>query len=521
MQSTEAEDQPMALPAPAEAVEDLPPDVDIPDDAEVEDGPAGTTLPAIAQWYTLKHFDLVRSKDGRAYAVDRNTANPTAYRVASPGFMKVIRRLVYVENPKLVLKTEHLNEVVSQLEALAELKGELASVWLRVAKTATGIEIDIGDDTQARIAVDPGKVAVLTEGSSNLFERNPNFLPFVYPADQGDLNKLMRYLNLTDEEKWLLIGWITYTQALPKVPESNYVILALRGEQGAGKSTMSNVIIGSLVGPSVLGVQAFPANPVDMAIAVQNSHVVLYDNLRELTPSQADNLCRCSTAATLSTRALYTNGQEYTHTLHGAVVLNGIHAYIVQPDVFQRSLCLTLQTMPRKDRATEKQLRAKFQQDLPAIFRGALNLIADIMTHLPNVTAMYPERMLEFVHWLAAMEKALNFPEGQLQKTYSDNLIGAMRDTLQDSPLADAVLQFAQQQSQATWTGTPGELLLKLGQFVPAQIITTTEWPQNEIALSKRLKTLKSQLSGAGVDVVLGRRLKKRQISITYTGRSS
>jgi hypothetical protein len=83
------------------------------------------------------------------------------------------------------------------------------------------------------------------------------------------------------------------------------------------------------------------------------------------------------------------------------------------------------------------------------------------------------------------------------------------------------VLQFAQQHTQRPWSGTPADLLLKLGQFVPQQIITTGAWPQNEISLSLRLKKLKSQLSGAGVDVVIGQRAKVRQVSVHHTGRSS
>jgi hypothetical protein len=62
---------------------------------------------------------------------------------------------------------------------------------------------------------------------------------------------------------------------------------------------------------------------------------------------------------------------------------------------------------------------------------------------------------------------------------------------------------------------------MKLGQLVPQQLLPTVEWPQNEIALSKRLNKLKSQLSGAGVNIVVGNRSKKRQISITYTGRNA
>jgi hypothetical protein len=105
--------------------------------------------------------------------------------------------------------------------------------------------------------------------------------------------------------------------------------------------------------------------------------------------------------------------------------------------------------------------------------------------------------------------------------TITDNLTGAMQDSLQDNPLTDAVLQFAQQHTQRPWSGTPADLLLKIGAFVPREIITTGVWPQNEISLSLRLKKLKSQLSGAGVDVVIGRRSKVRQVSVQYSGRSS
>jgi hypothetical protein len=511
MKSTKPETRLLESPAPDQVTED----------AGVVETPVPKSPVDIAVNRVLQDFDLVYSQDKKVYAVDRTTRNPTTYRVGSLGFASVIRQRVYLNTPGLALKDEQLSDAQGHVAALAELKGELASIWLRVAKTERGLEIDIGDDSHARISIEPGRVAILTEGSQTLFERNPNFLPFVMPAEVGDIRKLLQYLNLTEREQWLVIAWITYTLAHPKIPSSNYVFLVLRGERGSGKSTMSSITLGSLVGPSVIGVQAFPGSAVDLAIAVQNSHVVFYDNLRKLTPFQADNLCRCATGASLSTRLFYTNGGEYTHTMHGVTVLNGIHPFIDQADLAQRCLALTLQPLSANDRTTERQLQDNFQQDLPAIFRGVLDLIADILTHLPDVTATYPERMLEFVHWLAAMEKALGLPEGQLQRSYSDNLIGAMQDTLQDNPLADAVMQFAQKPGQVSWTGTPTELLVKLGEYVPAQIIPTVEWPQNEVSMSRRLNQLKSQLSGAGVEVVVGRRSRLRQISVTYTGKSS
>jgi hypothetical protein len=182
---------------------------------------------------------------------------------------------------------------------------------------------------------------------------------------------------------------------------------------------------------------------------------------------------------------------------------------------------LTLKPLDPAHRTTEKQLRDNFNRDLPVIFKGVLDLIAAILIHLPTVTAKHRERMLEFVFWLAAMEKAMGLPEGQLQLSYSDNLVGAMQDSLQDNPLADAVMQFAQQHIQQPWSGTPAELLGHLNVIAGPQIIASGVWPRNEISLSMRLKKLKSQLSCAGVDVIVGRRARVRQITVQYTGQSS
>ncbi len=503
--------QPLALPPPGE----------VPDAQVTQPEPAKKSRAARALTFVQREFRLVYSADETAYAVDDSTPNPQAWRVISPGFASAIRRLAYRKDPSLILTHEDVKEVTGQLQALAELTGQPSPVWLRVAETPRGIEIDIGDESHARIAVEPGHVEVLTHGSTTLFQRSPNFLPFVVPAKHGDINKLLPYLNLTVRDCWLLIAWITYTLAHPKTASTNYVILVLRGDRGRGKSVMCNIILALLLGPSVIGLQAFPASTIDLAIAIQNSHVAFYDNLRKLSAFQADSLCRSATSASISTRMLHTNGGEYTHKLHGAVVLNGIHSFIDQDDLAQRCISFILQRLGALDRTTEKQLRDNYNRDLPVIFKGVLDLIAAIFAHLPTAKAKHPERMLEFVLWLAAMEKALGLPEGQLQLAYSDNLVGAMQDSLQDNPLAEVVTQFARSHTQQPWSGTPTDLLTQLNAVAGPEFIATGNWPGSAISLSMRLKTLQSKLSGAGVDVVIGKRLRSRRITVQYTGTSS
>lgn len=154
----------------------------------------------------------------------------------------------------------------------------------------------------------------------------------------------------------------------------------------------------------------------------------------------------------------------------------------------------------------------ELQGDLRAILRGLLDLIAEILKHLPTAKVTNPERMIEFVEWLAAMEKAEGIPAGIYQSTYSDALRQAQLDSLLDNPLAAAVIEFVGDNEE--WFGTPGELLNKLNLFVTSGTQRSRDWPQNAISLSKRLSSLQAGLRSQGIDVQLGRG-KHRRVTIT------
>ena len=148
------------------------------------------------------------------------------------------------------------------------------------------------------------------------------------------------------------------------------------------------------------------------------------------------------------------------------------------------------------------------------IFRGLLDLIADILTHLPTVEVTSPERMIDFSRWLAAMERVHNAPPGAYQDLYSEALKESMLDSLMENPLAAAVMSFVTESSKGDWSGTPTELLQELNLLVGNRSRYSQDWPQNPIALSKRLSPLIAALKRQGIKVTLGRG-KERKITIT------
>ena len=136
------------------------------------------------------------------------------------------------------------------------------------------------------------------------------------------------------------------------------------------------------------------------------------------------------------------------------------------------------------------------------------------MTHLPTVEVTNPERMIDFVRWLAAMEKVDGAPTGVYQTQYSAVLNETMLDSLQENPLAAAVMSFVDDNAAAVWSGTPTKLLQELSVFVGSRSQYSRDWPQTASTLSKRLLPLQAALRRQGIDVALSRG-KEHNITIT------
>jgi hypothetical protein len=440
-----------------------------------------------------------------------NEGNPVVLGVGSRQLNNLIRTMAFYEH--LRLHQVDINEANDHLISYAERAGIIKNVWYRVAPIDGGIELDLGDSMFTRVKVTAGQVDIITNGSDTLFHSSPVSKPMVVPAQNGNLKILKSHVNLSDVDFLLFTAWLSYTLAHPKIATSKYVILVIQGDQGSGKTYLSKHVILNLLDPNLAGVQVFPGNAKDLTIAAQNAHVLCYDNMRNFRPDMSDILCMAATGGTISNRALYTDAGQHIHHLHVALVLNGIHSFINQADLAQRCLSIRTQTMSETNRRSEAAMVKDLEADLPFIFRGLLDLIAGVFKHLPDAEVTNPERMLDFVSWLAAMEKVDGVPPGIYQSAYSDALHQSQMDSLLDNVLGAAMIEFSDRMNGNTWSGTPSELLEKLGRLVASGSTYSKEWPQNPIALSKRLNALKSSLHTQGVAIELSRG-KQRTITI-------
>lgn len=459
-------------------------------------------------------IDVSIGQNGIVCATMKDAPNDYVLAVGSRKLDNHIREIA--QNSGINLRKKDIYEINEYLRAHAERAGIVKAVYFRVAPIEGGIEIDVGDDKHTRIRITPGKVEVVTEGSDTLFFRTQSSQQMMMPAEIGDINLLRKYLNMHPASALLFIAWLSYTLAHPKAPTSKYLILVLQGGQGSGKSLLCR-FIAAMIDPNTVGLQLMPTNAKDLAIASQNAHVLCFDNVRGFKQSMADMLCIAATGGALTARQLYTDADQYVLYLHVALVLNGIHSFIDQPDLAQRSLPIDLSPLQEGKRKSEAELVREFEADLPAIMRGLLDLIANIFTHLPTAEVTNPERMYDFVKWLGAMEKADGIPAGTYQAVYSEALQQGQRDSLLDDTLAAAVVEFAEEYEDDVWSDTPAKLLIKLNRLVSPGTQRSREWPQNPISLSKRLKPLQTSLLTQGINLEFSRG-KTRTITIKFQG---
>lgn len=456
-----------------------------------------------------RDLGIILDQTGKAFAVMRDTGNPYALAVGGRPLNNIIRQVA--ANANITLSKTMLNDINENLQAHAEMLGIVTPTWRRVAPVSDGIEIDLGDEGHTRIRITANQVLAVTSESETLFFRPQFSSPMTMPSEHGNLMLLKKYVNLGHLEFVIFCSWLSYTLAHPKVPTSKYVILAILGGQGTGKSVLSR-IIKTLIDPSVIGVQILPTNIKDLSIAAQHSHVLCYDNLRQLSHSTADALCVAATGGSMSSRQLYSDSDQQVLQLHVALVLNGIHAFIDQPDLAQRCLPLHLEPFKSDGRKSEAEIQQELAIDMPAIQRGLFDLIAHNFANISSVNVTNPERMIDFCKWLGASEKTNGIPEGALQNEYTVALNQGQRDALNDNLLAAIVLEFGESLTYK-WSGTPTELLGKLSSLLPRTMQYSREWPDNPIALSKQLQSLQAGLSTQGIRLEF-RRGKERTILI-------
>jgi hypothetical protein len=451
------------------------------------------------------------------YAAINVDGHTEVHVVYSTSFRQWMRRQ-YREAWGKMPSSEAMQSALDGLDAVAS-NGPTEKVFLRVGELGNKIYIDMGDRKWQAIEVDADGWRVLPV-SPVRFWRPSGMKSFPGPVCGGKLCDLRAFLNISDREFALFIGWLVVC-FLPRGP---YPILVLIGEQGTGKSTLADVAK-RLVDPQKVTRSSPPKTPHDMAIAASNRWVLTYENLSRLSAWLSDMLCTCSTGGGYSTRSLYKNNEEQLFEFQRPVILNGIADFMVEhPDLTDRGVFLHLEPIAPKDRKAEKKFWADFDAVLPALFGAILDAVAGGLKKQSETAGLPCPRMADFGLFAEAAWRSLGHPDNEFLNAYSLNRKDAIAGILEDSPVAVAMVKFMKDwknwNRQTNWEGSATELLEALNGVVSEKIQKSKRWPRRANTLAGAIRKIAPGLRESGINITHEDRVNNhepRKIKISFT----
>jgi len=343
-------------------------------------------------------------------------------------------------------------------------------------------------------------------GSPVLFRRTA--LTGVLPQPAGherydllpELERLRDLLNVNPRDWPVLVGWLV-ASLLPGIP---HPVLLLAGEQGTGKSTAADLLVG-LIDPGPAQLRSCPRDLEQWAVAAAGSWVVALDNVSSVTAWLSDALCRAVTGDGMVRRALYTDGDLAVLAFRRVIALTSIDAGSLRGDLAERLVPVELERIDPTRRRSDADLRAAYAEARPHILGGLYDLLSRVLLALPDVRLDTMPRMADYARVLAAIDHVTGWHSLTTYISTTKNLAASV---IEDDPVAIALVALLARCGNY-WKGTATDLLAELD--LPDRMRDAPRSPQ---AITGWLTRITPGLRAAGISVDRDRGKRHRTLTI-------
>lgn len=437
-------------------------------------------------------IEVFLDSDSTPYATVWMKDHYETHAINSQEFRRWLRARIF-DKLGLVCTSKALNECIDQLSGVAQIKGVVIRVSVRVAEDGENFLIDRGDEKWTCIEVAPHGHSILDKAPESIrFRRAPGTKPLPAPEQGGNLDLLREKLNLDSDYQWyLVVPWMLSTLR----PKGPYSILVVNGGPGSGKSTFTQMLR-DLLDPNLAALRSIPRSERDAFIAASNAHLFAVDNVSFMPDKMSDVYCRLSTGGGFSTRMLRTDDREKIFDVCKPALFNGIQEFCLRSDFGDRAIQITLPRIPEAKRRRSHELLEEFARDKGRIFGAMLETLSRTLKELPNVHLTNSPRMADWAHFAVGVERAMKWPDGTVLAAY-DQMQKRSNETLLESwPFSSVIIELA----KSGWSGTATALLDHIETKV-----TDTIWhrnlPKSPVQLSGTLRRLSPAFASRGIEV--------------------
>jgi hypothetical protein len=282
--------------------------------------------------------------------------------------------------------------------------------------------------------------------------------------------------------------------------------LVINGGQGSAKSTLAQVAR-KIVDPNAVPLLGRPNSERDLIAIAKGNHILAFDNLSGVNAAFADEICRLATGGGLGGRQLYTDADLAMFDAQRPVILNGIPDLANRGDLADRSICLSLPTIPPSQRKLEKAMWSRFETALPVIFAGLLDAMVEGLRRWEMLEARADAgeielpRMADFALWGMAVAPAFGWTEDDFLAAYARNRSDSEQHVVEASALAESLIDLLKVRGE--FTGTATQLLIEIRKRHPSAVFRQA-LPKSPQSVGTELRRLEPALATMGIEMELG-----------------
>ena len=402
-----------------------------------------------------------------------------------------------------------INKAVYRLEvtAKADKNVKTVKVFNRIGYHGETIYLNLCDEEHNIVEINSQGWNVLKEEEINapiLFVRNRNMKALPVPKKSGNLTSLRKYLNASNEDFSLLIGWLLVSMN----PLIECPILWLNAGKGRGKTTATELLKG-LIDPDFAGALA-PFRKVDDYYATASSrYIVAIDNMSRISPTWSDVFCRAVTGAGAVKRKNYTDNDAFDVRLRTPLIMNGIDFVPGRSDLQDRTFPVTLKKLDEKNRKSKKELTNEFEREHAYILGALLDSVVKGLQN-KDYTPEIDVRMLDASRFImrAARGGELPFSAEQFKQTLLRKKSKADDLELDNDPVARAIYDMAQKSEKSiseneilVFDGLSSELMKQVREKVKSGeygSLSSKDVPTSPRDFGYKLSSIKSMFEDKG-----------------------
>ena len=410
--------------------------------------------------------------------------------------------------------SDSINSAILVLEAHA-LNQPTQFLYNRVAPIEDGILWDMADEEGRAIKITKQGWAVI-EDPPQIFKKQTHQHPLPDPAENGSLEPLLEYAQLSDPYDMLLSIVTPITYLIPGVP---HVIDVVTGPKGGTKSTR-HVFLKNIIDPSATPILRMPSDLMELIMMLDHHYFPIFDNVSEIADEQSDTLCSAVTGLGIEKRMLYTDDESILRQFKRPIAMNGINIPIDKPDLMDRCVFHLMGSIDEKERKTEAEMAQKMSEDAPKVIRAMLGTIVKAMSLYDVVEPTKNNRMADFTKWGCAITKALGLNPQYFEKAYASNIDVQDEEAVKASVVAEYLIKYLEGRNITKTESTSAELMREIEDYMFSEYGKTLSkvlgWPSNSVHFGRKMNEIIPSLPSQGV-TIMSKKGTRRLYEITRT----